>query len=307
MAKEKLVSVICCSVCPEMADALRSNVEETIGGMPFELLAFDNRTENLPICEVYNRCAERARGKYLVFVHEDVAFLTEGWGARLTERLDMSGCGVVGFVGDTYKARALTPWQSFMPKNVRCNYVQGRGEGHGKCHFCHNPYNEEFAQVITLDGMLLAVRHDVWEQVRFDADTLRGFHCYDVDFTIAVHVAGYRNYVCLTDCVEHFSVGNYSRAWYDDTVKIHNKWAGRLPISVIPLTSKDIDSFECTATVRALKFLMRSQIAGTYSLGDAFAILRKYPTSDKAYNMLLKYPWYKYVRPAWYRYIKKKH
>ena len=75
-------TVICCSVDPTAAEALRRNVAATIGEA-FEFDAWDNRGRSVGLCEVYNRCAGRSAGEYLCFVHEDVRFLTEGWAARL--------------------------------------------------------------------------------------------------------------------------------------------------------------------------------------------------------------------------------
>ena len=70
-------TLICCSVDPAAAEALRRNVAATIGE-PFEFDVWDNRGRNVGLCDVYDRCAERSGGEYLCFVHEDVRFLTEG-------------------------------------------------------------------------------------------------------------------------------------------------------------------------------------------------------------------------------------
>lgn len=55
-----MYSIICCSVKPEAAEALRRNVAETIG-VPFEFIVFDNREKGYGLCRVYNLCAARAR------------------------------------------------------------------------------------------------------------------------------------------------------------------------------------------------------------------------------------------------------
>ena len=79
-------SIIVCSVKPEMAKALSDNIRSTIG-VEYEMIIFDNRQAGKGICAVYNECAERAAGEYLLFVHEDVAFHTEGWGRVIGEKL----------------------------------------------------------------------------------------------------------------------------------------------------------------------------------------------------------------------------
>ena len=50
-------TLICCSVDPAAAEALRRNVAATIGE-PFEFDVWDNRGRNVGLCDVYDRCAE---------------------------------------------------------------------------------------------------------------------------------------------------------------------------------------------------------------------------------------------------------
>ena len=182
-------TLICCSVDPAAAEALRRNVAATIGE-PFEFDVWDNRGRNVGLCDVYDRCAERSGGEYLCFVHEDVRFLTEGWGARLAAKLCEPDCGVIGFAGSVLKLRRTTAWLHGVG-DMRANYVQHHGGGrhlHAK-----NPGGTDFSPVVTLDGMCLVVRRDVWAATPFDGRTFPGFHCYDLDFTTAVFAAGRRN------------------------------------------------------------------------------------------------------------------
>ena len=216
-------TLICCSVDPAAAEALRRNVAATIGE-PFEFDVWDNRGRNVGLCDVYDRCAERSGGEYLCFVHEDVRFLTEGWGARLAAKLCEPDCGVIGFAGSVLKLRRTTAWLHGVG-DMRANYVQHHGGGrhlHAK-----NPGGTDFSPVVTLDGMCLVVRRDVWAATPFDGRTFPGFHCYDLDFTTAVFAAGRRNYVCNTVLVEHFSAGAYSYGWLEALETYHRKWAGR--------------------------------------------------------------------------------
>lgn len=214
-------TLICCSVDPAAAEALRRNVAATIGE-PFEFDVWDNRGRNVGLCDVYDRCAERSGGEYLCFVHEDVRFLTEGWGARLAAKLCEPDCGVIGFAGSVLKLRRTTAWLHGVG-DMRANYVQHHGGGrhlHAK-----NPGGTDFSPVVTLDGMCLVVRRDVWAATPFDGRTFPGFHCYDLDFTTAVFAAGRRNYVCNTVLVEHFSAGAYSYGWLEALETYHRKWA----------------------------------------------------------------------------------
>jgi GT2 family glycosyltransferase len=58
-----------------------------------------------------------------------------------------------------------------------------------------------------VDGLFMAVRRGVAEQIRFDEKTFDGFHCYDIDFSYSAHLAGFRVAVAADLPVLHHSPG----------------------------------------------------------------------------------------------------
>lgn len=278
-------TLICCSVDPTAAEALRCNIAETVGE-PFEFVVWNNKGRNTGLCEVYNRCAARAAGEYLCFVHEDVRFLTQGWGGRLAVKLCEPDCGVIGFAGSVLKLRRTTAWLHGVG-DMRSNYVQHHGGGrhlHAK-----NPGGGEFSPVVTLDGMCLAVRREVWAAVPFDDAAFPGFHCYDLDFTTAVAVAGYRNWVCNTVCVEHFSAGSYSYGWLEALERYHRKWADRLPLSAEPLDGAQLGDLDRRAEAYFLKLLCQKRLFDACPFGRIVRYLRTYPGHAASWALPLKY------------------
>ena len=278
-------TLICCSVDPAAAEALRRNVAATIGE-PFEFDVWDNRGRNVGLCDVYDRCAERSGGEYLCFVHEDVRFLTEGWGARLAAKLCEPDCGVIGFAGSVLKLRRTTAWLHGVG-DMRANYVQHNGGGrhlHAK-----NPGGTDFSPVVTLDGMCLVVRRDVWAATPFDGRTFPGFHCYDLDFTTAVFAAGRRNYVCNTVLVEHFSAGAYSYGWLEALETYHRKWAGRLPLGVEPLDGARLADLDRRAEAYFLKLLCQKRLFGACPFRRIVRYIRTYPGRAASWALPFKY------------------
>ncbi|MFR9597332.1 MAG: glycosyltransferase, partial [Rikenellaceae bacterium] len=104
-----MVSIIVCSINPELAESFRENVLATIG-VECEFIIFDNRGTGLGICEVYNRCAEQAKYDYLLFAHEDILFGTQNWGAIIIEKLSDPTTGAIGFAGCTVKSKRYSGW-----------------------------------------------------------------------------------------------------------------------------------------------------------------------------------------------------
>ena len=218
-----MFTIIVCSIHPADAERLRANIEKTIG-VPFEFLVYDNRETGKGICQVYNECAEKAQYDYLCFAHEDIEFMTEGWGRKLAVKLQEEDCGVIGFAGNAMKSKFPAGWCSTPHYGTRMNMVQG---GKTDRSYKVNPYKEDFSTVVTSDGLCLFTPKCTWNKIRFDEHTLTGFHCYDIDFAIAAHVAGFKNYVCHTVLVKHFSHGNYDIRWWNENIKLHKKWSKR--------------------------------------------------------------------------------
>ncbi len=232
-----MFSIIVCSISPERLSNLSQNIHDTIG-VEYELIGIDNRTKKWPIAKVYNEGARQARYPYLFFVHEDVKFHTKDWGIAIAEKLAEPDCGAIGFAGSKVKLKAYSGWGT-IPAWSHVFMFQGGKEktylGVGNV-FLEQP----FAEVITLDGLGLFVRKNVWEQYPFDEKLLKGFHCYDLDFSLQLAATRkYRNYVCCTPkvLIEHFSLGSYNAAWVHDTIRMHRqKWNAFLPLKVESLS-----------------------------------------------------------------------
>ncbi len=237
-----MLSIIVCSISPELLSKLAQSIEETIG-VEYELIAIDNRQDNRPIAQVYNEGARKARYPYLFFVHEDVLFHSKDWGAIIERKLAEPDCGVVGFAGCKAMMNTYGGWAQYDNQWLCAFYfanISGRPTWLESYNVkLHTPYE----QVVTLDGFAFFVRRDVWAEFPFDEDLLTGFHCYDVDFSLQVG-RKYKNYVCgLHIWIEHLSPGQFSEHWVAYTVRLYrSKWKAMLPVHVpgIRLTPKEM-------------------------------------------------------------------
>ena len=104
-----MISIIVCSISPARLAQFRENVLATIG-VPCEFVVHDNRATGYSITHVYNLCAEKARGEYLCFAHEDICFRTRNWGPSIESLLQKPTTGVVGFAGSTAKLASYSGW-----------------------------------------------------------------------------------------------------------------------------------------------------------------------------------------------------
>lgn len=283
-----MFTVICCSIDPAAAQRLEKNIAATCG-CPYEFIAFDNRTSGDGLCKVYNRCAAGARYDMLCFVHEDVEFQTEGWGQIMAAKLAEKDCGIIGFAGSILKLKHLTAWHNG-GGDLRAHYVQYMRGGHHTVDI--NPDGTDFSPVVTLDGMCLFVRRDVWSETLFDEQTFPRFHGYDIDFTLAV-ACRYRNYVCNTMLIEHFSTGGYTREWIRTMKRLHCKWRNRLPMFATPLPQSEIDRYERVSESYFIRFMWQKGCFFERNFGHGLQYISRHPFSGASWILLPKYVVYK--------------
>lgn len=229
------ISVITCSIKPELCNNMIESIKNTIG-TNFETIVFDNREQKLDICQVYNNCAQKAKFPYLCFIHEDIIMSTPDWGKSMIAFADKTpDCGVIGFAGGTIATKNFLSWVCG-PKGRYRYYAKNHGgkrvNSPDDFTYCYNnPDNEEFANVITLDGLFLFASKKTWQENPFDAEKIKGFHFYDADFSFGISRKK-KNYVCLTADIYHLGYGNRDRAYYESAKIFQKKWKGALPCNI---------------------------------------------------------------------------
>lgn len=217
-----MLSIIICSVSPKRLQVLTDSIASTIG-VAYELITIDNRERHWPIAKVYNYAAAQAKYPYLLFVHEDVIFLTPGWGKIFERKLAEPDCGVIGFAGSRAKLNTCSGWWTGNDELDCSNYWYVDEAGVRQKARGGFFSDEPFCQVAVIDGFAMFVRKDVWQAVKFDETLLKGFHCYDLDFSIMTALR-YRNYVCAASIeVCHLSNGSFENCWIKETIRIHRR------------------------------------------------------------------------------------
>jgi hypothetical protein len=225
-----MISVIICSIKPDLCNKVVDNFKSFIG-VECEFIIFDNREKNWGICKVYNDCAARARYSYLCFIHEDILIETENWGKILIDFYETTkNCGIIGFAGSCYAPKNFSSWYDSYP-DIYTNYWEYSENEKKYVHFFSNPLNQEFSEVITLDGLFLFLSKNVYENVKFDEETFTRFHFYDADITL--HTAlKYKNFVNNSIHIYHRSPGYFDDSFCEDVFKFQRKWNSYLPTPI---------------------------------------------------------------------------
>ncbi len=220
------VSLVVLSYRPGLLAALKLNIERTIGA-PHEIIVLDNadgRFRSLAVA--YNEGFRRSRAPIVCFVHEDVAFKSADWGVRIIAHLKRDPTiGLIGVIGSKIKSYQPTSHTNLIEgERYKCGSVNAPMPAAGL------PSGAAAAEdAVCVDGLFMALPRGVLERIRFDEALIKGFHGYDLDMSLQVHLGGARVIAARDIAMDHFSKGNRTREWYETNRAIARKWGRRLP------------------------------------------------------------------------------
>jgi hypothetical protein len=225
-----MISVIICSADNKMLVAVSKKISETIG-VPYELISFSNKDGECGICEIYNKGIKKAKYPMLCFMHEDIIIHSGGWGNTV---LNVFGndpqLGLLGVAGSYYKPLSPSGWMGCGIDTECSNLIQSyKFKNEVPVLNYKNPLNSSVAEVACIDGLWFCVPKKVAENHKFDDGTFKGFHCYDLDYSLTVG-AEYKIAVTYEVLLTHLSEGRFDKNWLDDTMKLHKKWGAMLPV-----------------------------------------------------------------------------
>lgn len=234
-----MISIIISSANAEQLKQVTENITATIG-VPFEIIGIDNSAGQQGICAVYNQGIQRAKYDILCFMHEDVLIKTNNWGGILKNIFEGdSEIGLLGICGGSYKPFTPSGWGGLGVYNAYYNFIQSYkyADKEPDVKF-RNPDNAKLAPVACVDGVWLVTTKQIAANFKFDEATFKGFHLYDLDYSIAI---GQQYKVCVTYeiLLNHLSEGKYSRDWMEDTLRLHEKWQDVLPVNTGNFSLRD--------------------------------------------------------------------
>ncbi|SIS88874.1 glycosyltransferase [Chryseobacterium gambrini] len=210
-----MLSIIISSYQKHYFDQLTQNIRETIGeDFQYEIIQMWNPNV-MSIMEAYNSGEEKSRFENLLFIHEDVVFHTHNWGERLIKHLNKPGVGIIGISGSSYVPTAPSSW-TVSEEYQETNILESTKENPIPRHTQTTKKNMN--KVLGVDGVFLAVKKSVFKNYKFNED-LGGFHGYDLDISLRISKK-LQNYVINDILIEHFSMGNLNKEWFDTNIKI---------------------------------------------------------------------------------------
>ncbi len=224
-----LISIVICSRDPQAASFVKRNLLCTARHPErLQLLLRDNRYDPKGICTVYNEAVREASGGLVVFMHEDVYMMEEGWDEVLRGIFARRpGLAVLGVAGSSWLSASPPLWAKAGPPWTFGKVVHELDEGRDYFLEIFNEKDGE-QEVAALDGLWMAARREVCQACAFDETNFPGFHFYDIDF--CMQAAAFGRVMATTDIrVKHLSAGSFDANWKAAAEAFRRKWNGELP------------------------------------------------------------------------------
>ena len=203
-----MISIVFCSIHPERAKIMQRHYEFMLGNEPHEIIVI---TDALSLAEAFNRALDQAKGEIVILSHDDIEFLKPSdWLSKI--KLYLNNYDLIGLAGTT---KLIGPaWASAGPPNTFGQVAElNSTDDHPYRVLILGTHAPIIPNIQAVDGLFMAFNKNITKNIRFDAINFDGFHCYDIDFSFRLHLAGYRLGVATDIPVIHSSQGKFSDSW----------------------------------------------------------------------------------------------
>jgi len=276
-----LISLIICSKNQNEFEFISANIFKTIG-CEYELLSYDNSNESRSLTYVYNLLVNKAKYPFIIFLHEDVEFLSINWGTTICQILKNKNIGLLGLSGSVYKSNYPGVWSASNKSTYRIS---------GEKSILEFSNEKNYFNVAVIDGCFMATKKELILLYPFDYN-LSGFHCYDLDLSINI---GQHYDVAVTKniCFRHYSNGIQNKDWLISSLYIHNKWTSKLPKKVGLLTRLEERTSDYISAQNIYKIIFEQQFSSFLILHyywlfiTKFFLLNKFKYTKKTFSFIL--------------------
>jgi hypothetical protein len=211
-----MISIVCVYNKESIfTDALLSGLKNQTAA--YELIALDNTAGRFrSAAEAYNFGGARARGEYIMFIHQDMWLATRTWLEDAEGILgDLPSLGVAGVAGVFSMAKR----------------VQRGEKGCSRIHFLRAPIPVELdiigtvsEEVEALDECLLIVPRLVFDRLKFDEATFDGWDCYGADYCLCARDLGLKTYVIPAPSSHGCARDTYEQWEFKDLLKYQKRF-----------------------------------------------------------------------------------
>lgn len=189
------------------------------------------------MCAKYNWVLDNYDCEWYCFHHDDFKFLTDEIEiCKELERAKEHGVGVAGVIGTYCVEPSLSWWTPFRYcngaghiKQVKLDKKTGKPVEPYETYDMNDWPGRHYGMA-SVDGCVLFISKDaVKKGIRFDDETITGYHFYDIDICIQALSKQIGVGVLNIDSV-HESAGKVPLNWEELRKPVYEKWSARIPI-----------------------------------------------------------------------------
>ena len=186
----------------------------------------NNGEKNLS--ETYNEIISESQYDIIVLCHDDIEFDSKNWGEKLLKNFRKNPeYGILGLAGSKYLDTSSQWWK--VPQTM-FGIVNHKHEGKKWTSTYSKNINENIEEVALVDGLFIAL--DKTKIVHKFDETIKGFHFYDLGFTVPNHLEGVGIGVMFNIRVTHLSIGQTNQQWENNRIEFSEKYKSSLPIDI---------------------------------------------------------------------------
>jgi hypothetical protein len=156
----------------------------------YELILIDNTNNKFKTASsALNYGGKKAKGDFLIFVHQDISFEKEYTLKNFIEKLYLYPNSIIGVAGR-------------LKEGVITKIKHGK-----KKTFAGKINNFESQEVQTVDECLFSIPKKVFRKSYFNEKIINGWHLYSVEYCIRIKSKGIRTFVVDVENIYHLSPG----------------------------------------------------------------------------------------------------
>ena len=204
----------------------QKHIKQTIGLKDFEILEYTNERQ-YSLTELYNKGLNESSNDIVIFIHDDLLFEQDSkWGKKIIKHFNNSDFGILGKAGTTSLTQSGRWWDETHLMVGSVYHTQYYEETKKRVTWesrYSGLFHDKIIPVVLVDGLFIAVNKKRIKK-NFD-ENIKGFHLYDVDFSIANYFAGVKIGVIFDFKLTHKSIGMTNEEWEQNRKQLVQKWA----------------------------------------------------------------------------------
>ena len=225
---ENSISVVVCSRDNgDLKNQLIEHIKETCGCNLHTYFMYN--PEGVGLSEIYNNMLdkEKTENNIIVYIHDDIEFLKNGWGAEILRLFnEHEDYGIIGVAGSAQFDSNATWWQY----EKKYGQVLHRHNGKSWLTAFSPLLTKDLQEVCVIDGLFIAVHRD---RITKTFDVENKFDFYDISFCLDNFLDGKTKIGVTTNIrLAHKSIGEMRPDWYTARERINNKYGDKYPIEV---------------------------------------------------------------------------